>query len=96
MDPTLFSDGDTWGVEWRGRAASLAGPAAALIIHCSVQSGVVPPKSWVSKARELARVDGVPAVLREMLAGSLTSRSTAPVRVFEIEGRRLESVRPGR
>ena len=54
VDPACSTTGDTWGVEWRGRAASLSGPAAAMIVHCTVASGVMPSKSWLSKARELA------------------------------------------
>jgi hypothetical protein len=71
VDPTLFDEGDTWGVEWRSRARSLPAPAAAMIVHCSVASGVTPSKAWLARAKELARGDGVDRVLDELLTGSL-------------------------
>src|SRR3954469_1060607 len=90
IDPRLLSDGDTWGVEWAGRLGTLSAHEATLVIHCSMASGVPPTKAWMARATQLARGDGVDAMLREMLATSLTSRSTAPVRVYEWDGRRYE------
>jgi hypothetical protein len=94
VDPTLFDEGDTWGVEWRSRARSLPAPAAAMIVHCSVASGVTPSKAWLARAKELARGDGVDRVLDELLTGSLESRSTQPVQVYEWDGQRFESSGP--
>ena len=94
VDPSLFDTGDTWGIEWRDRVASLTGPVAAMIVQCSVASGVVPSKAWLTRAKALAAADGVAPVLDEMLAGSLASRSTAPVQVYEWDGRRYESSGP--
>src|SRR3954453_20208755 len=90
IDPRLLSDGDTWGVEWAGRLGTLSAHEATLVIHCSMASGVTPTKAWMARATQLARADGVPAMLREMLATSLTSRSTDPVRVYEWDARRYE------
>src|SRR5690349_16367800 len=38
VDPSLFDTGDTWGIEWRDRVASLTGAVAAMVVHCSVAS----------------------------------------------------------
>ena len=94
VDPSLFDTGDTWGIEWRDRVASLTGPVAAMVVQCSVASGVTPSKAWLTRAKALAAADGVAPVLDEMLAGSLASRSTAPVQVYEWDGQRYESSGP--
>jgi hypothetical protein len=94
VDPKLIRADDPWGRVWRSRAAELEGSLAALVVHCSLASGVVPAAAWRKRARELAAEAGAGELLRAMLDDTLAAAAAQTSHKLQYEGRTYVSWDP--
>ncbi len=94
IDPSMIADGDTWGATWRERVTALSSREAALVAHLPLAAGVTPSAAWRRRAGALAGQPGAGDLLRAMLDGATTSRTTREPQRYQIGDQVLVVAQP--
>ena len=87
LDPSMVDAEDGWGRFWRDRLDNLSAPQAALLLHCTLASGVVPSGAWRKRAGELVRTGDAEDMVHGMLDQVMGAARAQTYQVSTWEGR---------
>ena len=87
VDPSFVDVADAWGQAWRPRLANLSPAQAALFIHCSLASGVVPSAAWRKRTAELVATQDARDMVHGMLDDTMVAAHHQTFRTYQYEGR---------